>query len=59
MAPLVRWMSQILVVWLGLEPLFSALKAYTAAGAAPQSWRHTATSLPWTVTCSASTRIGA
>ena len=41
------------------NPDLIALKAYTAAGPDLQSWRHTATSLPWTVTCSASTRIGA
>jgi hypothetical protein len=35
------------------------LRAYTAAGGAPQTWRQTATSLPWIATWSASSRIGA
>jgi hypothetical protein len=44
----------------GFETPASALRKLTPQRVEPpHTWRQTATSLPWTVTCSASTRIGA
>ena len=44
----------------GFETPASALRKLTPQRVeTPHTWRQTATSLPWTVTCSASTRIGA